>query len=129
MGTLTLETLRKLRDEKRKALAQRDAGEGNIEVVIGMGTCGIAAGAKETFTAMVDEISARNLENVVVKQTGCMGLCASEPSVEVIVPGMPGVVYGNVNAEIGRRIVNAHIMRGELVGEHLFDKPAADIMK
>lgn len=129
MGVLTLEALRKLRDEKRKTLQQRAAGEGNIEVVIGMGTCGIAAGAKETFAAMVDEINRLGLTNVVVKQTGCMGLCASEPSVEVIVPGMPGMVYGNVNADIGRRIVNAHIVKGELVGEYLFDKPAADIMK
>jgi NADP-reducing hydrogenase subunit HndB len=129
MGALTLEALRTLRESKRKALAQRDAGEGNIEVIIGMGTCGIAAGAKETFAAMVDEISQRGLENVVVKQTGCMGLCASEPSVEVIVPGMPGVVYGKVNAALGRRIVNEHIVRGDLVGEHIFDKPSADIMK
>ncbi len=129
MGALTLEALRTLRESKRKALAQRDAGEGNIEVIIGMGTCGIAAGAKETFSAMVDEISQRGLENVVVKQTGCMGLCASEPSVEVIVPGMPGVVYGKVNAALGRRIVNEHIVRGDLVGEHIFDKPSADIMK
>jgi len=98
-------------------------------VIIGMGTCGIAAGAKETFTAMVEEINRLRLENVVVKQTGCMGLCASEPTVEVVVPGMPGVVYGNVDAATGRRIVNAHIVKGELVGEHLFDKPAADIMK
>ncbi len=129
MGALTLEGLRKLREEKQQALAQRDAGEGSIEVIIGMGTCGIAAGAKETFSAMVDEISRLRLGNVVVKQTGCMGLCASEPSVEVVVPGMPGVVYGKVDAAIGRRIVNSHIVKGELVGEYLFDKPAADIMK
>ncbi len=129
MGALTLDGLRKLREDKRKALTQRDAGEGNIEVIIGMGTCGIAAGAKTTFSAMVDEIRLHGLEHVVVKQTGCMGLCASEPSVEVVVPGMPGVVYGNVDAEIGRKIVNLHIIRGELLGEYLFDKPAADIMK
>lgn len=129
MGALTLEALRKLREEKRQALAQRDAGEGNVEVIIGMGTCGIAAGAKDTFSAMVEEINRLRLEHVVVKQTGCMGLCASEPSVEVVVPGMPGVVYGNVNAAIGRQIVNSHIVKGELVGEYLFDKPAADIMK
>jgi NADP-reducing hydrogenase subunit HndB len=129
MATLTLEALRKLREDKRQALAQRDAGEGSIEVIIGMGTCGIAAGAKETFAAMIAEIDRLRLDNVVVKQTGCMGLCASEPSVEVVVPGMPGVVYGNVDADTGRRIVNAHIVKGELLGEHLFDKPAADIMK
>lgn len=129
MGTLTLEMLRKLREDKRKTLAQRDAGVGNIEVIIGMGTCGIAAGAKETFSAMVDEINLREVNNVVVKQTGCMGLCASEPSVEVNIPGMPGVVYGRVNAAVGRRIVNEHLVRGALVGDYIFDKPSADIMK
>ncbi len=126
---MTLEQLRALREEKRKALQQRDAGEGATEVIIGMGTCGIAAGAKETFGAMVDEINRNGVPNVVVKQTGCMGLCASEPSVEVIRPGMPGIVYGKVDAEIGRRIVREHVVKGELVGEHIFDKPAADIMK
>lgn len=129
MAALTLDELRKLREDKRKALAQRDAGEGNIEVIIGMGTCGIAAGAKQTFSAMVDEITMRGLEHVVVKQTGCMGLCASEPSVEVVVPGMPGVIYGNVDAAVGKRIVNEHIIKGELVGEYIFDRPSVDIMK
>lgn len=129
MGAMTLEQLRALREEKRKALSQRDAGEGATEIIIGMGTCGIAAGAKETFGAIVDEIGKQGAENVVVKQTGCMGLCASEPSVEVIRPGMPGIVYGKVDAAIGRRIVQEHIMKDQLVGEFIFDKPAADIMK
>lgn len=129
MGAMTLEQLRALREEKRKALSQRDAGEGATEVIVGMGTCGIAAGAKEAFGAIVDEISKQGVENVVVKQTGCMGLCASEPSVEVVQPGMPGVMYGHVDAEIGRQIVQKHIVQGQLVGEYIFDKPAADLMK
>lgn len=129
MGAMTLDQLRALREEKRKALSQRAAGEGATEIIVGMGTCGIAAGAKEAFGAMVDEINDNSVENVVVKQTGCMGLCASEPTVEVKKPGMPGVVYGNVDAEIGRKIVRKHIIKGELVGEHIFDKPAADLMK
>ena len=129
MGAMTLEELRKLRADKRQAMAQRDAGEGNTEVIVGMGTCGIAAGAKETFSAMIAEIERLRLDNVVVKQTGCMGRCSNEPTVEVVVPGMPAAVYGNVDAEVGRQIVNTHIVKGELFGEHLFDKPAADIMK
>jgi NADP-reducing hydrogenase subunit HndB len=128
MGAMTLEDLRKLREEKRKEMSQRHSGTGRTEVIVGMGTCGIAAGAKKAFGAIVDRIGELGLENVVVKQTGCMGLCASEPTVEVVAPGMPGVVYGNVDEEVGRRIVDSHVVKGELLGEHMFDKPAADIM-
>jgi len=129
MAAMTLEQLRELRESKRKELSQRDAGEGTTEIIVGMGTCGIAAGAKETFNAIVDELSKQDVSGVVVKQTGCMGLCSSEPSVEVIKPGMPGIVYGKVDGAIGRRIVQKHILKDQLVGEYIFDKPAADIMK
>lgn len=129
MGAMTLEQLRALREDKRRELSQRDAGEGATEIIVGMGTCGIAAGAKDTYGAIVEEINKDKVDHVVVKQTGCMGLCSHEPSVEVIKPGMPGVVYGNVDASVGRRIVQEHIMKDELVGEYIFDKPAADLMK
>ncbi len=128
MGALTLDELRKLREAKRRDLSQRDAGEGRIEVIVGMGTCGIAAGAKRTFAAIIDQINIRNLDNVLVKQTGCMGLCASEPTVEVIRPGMPGIVYGNVDETVGRTIVDSHLVKGELLGAYIFDKPSADII-
>ncbi len=129
MAAMTLEELRALRAEKQKDLQQRDVGEGATEIIVGMGTCGIAAGAKEAFHAMVEEVNANSVAQVVVKQTGCMGLCASEPTVEVKKPGMPGIVYGNVDAEIGRKIVRKHVIKGELVGEYIFDKPAADLLK
>ncbi len=129
MGAMTLEELRALRASKRKELSQRDAGEGVTQIIVGMGTCGIAAGAKETFHAIVDELAKQEISNVVVKQTGCMGLCSSEPSVEVLKAGMPGIVYGKVDDAIGRKIVQKHILKDQLVGEYIFDKPAADIMK
>lgn len=129
MAAMTLEDLRKLREDKRRELSQRAAGEGRIEVIVGMGTCGIAAGAKNTFAAIVEQIHARELDNVVVKQTGCMGLCASEPTVEVVQPGMPGVVYGHVDEAVGRRIVDSHLIKGEMLGDYLFDKPSADIIR
>ncbi len=129
MGAMTLEQLRALREEKRKSLSQRDTGDATTAVIVGMGTCGIAAGAKQTFAAMVDEVNKQSLENVVIKQTGCMGLCATEPSVEVIRPGMPGILYNKVDSEIGRKIVQEHLVKGKLVEEHVCDKPAADIMQ
>ena len=129
MPKLTLDDLRKLRDEKKKALQQREPEGKTIQIVIGMGTCGIAAGAKETFDTFLDELQKNNLTNVLVKQTGCMGLCYSEPTVEVSVPDMPTIVYGKVNAEVARKIVRKHIVGKLLINDHIYDKPAVDIIK
>ena len=66
---------------------------------------------------------------MAIRKTGWMGLCHSEPTVEVVAPGMPTVVYGKVDAETARKIVNQHIVRKLLVNDHIFDKPAADIIR
>ncbi|MFP4162581.1 MAG: (2Fe-2S) ferredoxin domain-containing protein [Chitinispirillaceae bacterium] len=129
MAKLTLADLKKLRDEKKKELSRRDSEGKTTQIIIGMGTCGIAAGAKDSFDAFLDEVDAKNLNDVSVTQTGCMGLCHAEPTVEVVVPGMPAIVYGKVNAEVARRIVNEHLVEKKLVDDHVFDKPAADIIK
>jgi NADP-reducing hydrogenase subunit HndB len=129
MAKLTLDDLRKLRDEKKKSMAQRDEGGKRGEVVIGMGTCGIAAGAKRVFDTFLDEMNRTDITDVTVKQTGCMGLCFSEPTVEVNCDGMPHVVYGNVDEETARRIVREHLTGKALVSDHIFDKPSTDIIK
>jgi NADP-reducing hydrogenase subunit HndB len=129
MTKLTLDDLRALRDRKKKEMQQAATPEGAPEIIIGMGTCGIAAGAKATFDAFVDEMGKRDLNGVVVKQTGCMGLCYSEPTVEVRVPGMPAIIYGNVDDRIARKIVEHHLQEGRLVDDHIYDRPAADIIE
>ena len=129
MAKLTLDDLRKLRDEKQKAIEKRDPTNKDAQIIVGMGTCGIAAGAKETFNAIIDELDAKNISHVLVRQTSCMGLCHSEPTVEVIVPDMPTVIYGNVNAEVGKQIVNDHIVNKRLIDNHICDKPAMDIIR
>jgi len=129
MAKLTLADLKKLRDDKKREIEKRETDGKTTQIVIGMGTCGIAAGAKEAFDAFLDEIDALKLSDVVVTQTGCMGLCHVEPTAEVIVQGMPNVIYGHVKADVARRIVNEHIVKRELVSGHVFDKPAADILK
>ena len=103
MGKLTLEDLRRMRGEKQKAIDMRDSSNKDVQVIVGMGTCGIAAGAKDTFTALVDSINEKGLTNVLIRQTGCMGLCHSEPTVEVVVPGMPAVIYGMWMRRLRRR--------------------------
>lgn len=128
MAKMTLEDLRNLRDQKKKDLNKRDVSDKSMQIVVGMGTCGIAAGAKESLDAFIQELDEMNLENVAVTQTGCMGLCYVEPTVEVIVPGMPNVIYGNVNKDVARKIVREHIMKKQMVSDHVFDRPAADIL-
>ena len=129
MAKLTLEDLRRMRGEKQQAMSMRESSGKDIQVVVGMGTCGIAAGAKDTFGALVDALAEKNLTNVLVRQTGCMGLCHSEPTVEVIVPGMPAVIYGNVDAATAREIVDQHIIGRQLLDSHICDRPSIDIIK
>lgn len=127
MAKLTLDDLKKLREQKQKEMTARTNEGKDTQIIVGMGTCGIAAGAKAAFTAFIDEIEKHALANVIVRQTGCMGLCYSEPTVEVSVPGMPTVVYGKVTDEVARRIVRKHIVGKVLINDHIFDKPAADL--
>jgi len=129
MAKMTLEELRALRDAKKNEMTQRDTNEKSAQIIIGMGTCGIAAGAKEAFDAFLDELESHSVTDTKITQTGCMGLCFSEPTVEVAVPGMPRVIYGNVDDAVARRIVKEHLIGKSLVSDHIFDKPAVDIIK
>ena len=126
---MTLEELRKLRGNVKSAIEKRDTDGKTTSIIVGMGTCGIASGAKETFNAFVDLIDKKGLgKTVLLRQTGCMGMCASEPTVEVIVPGMPRVIYGNVKSNIAADIVEKHIVGHELLDNLILDRPAADII-
>ena len=129
MAKLTLEDLRKMRGEKQKAMEMRDSSNKDVQVIVGMGTCGIAAGAKDTFASLVDTLAAKGLSNVLIRQTGCMGLCHSEPTVEVVVPGMPTVIYGHVDAATAKDIVEKHIVGKQLIEGKILDKPSIDIIK
>jgi NADP-reducing hydrogenase subunit HndB len=130
MAKMSLEDLRKLRDAKKSDIERRESEGKEIQIIVGMGTCGIAAGAKVTLDAFINALDENKLvDKVLVRQTGCMGLCHSEPTVEVVCPGMPTVIYGNVNADVAQEIIRKHIKQHELVDKHVLNKPAADIMK
>ncbi|MCE1205809.1 MAG: (2Fe-2S) ferredoxin domain-containing protein [Spirochaetia bacterium] len=130
MAKMTLEELRALRDSKRQDLARRDVEGKEIQIIVGMGTCGIAAGAKLTFDAIVEAVQRHGLEDkVVIRQTGCMGLCYVEPTVEVVMPGMPTVIYGKMTQDIADKFVRKHLVEHSLLDNHIFDRPAADIIK
>ena len=128
MKKMTLDDLRKLRGEKKQELNRRDPDNRDVQIVVGMATCGIAAGAKDAFTAILDEVEQQGMTHVLVRQTGCMGLCHSEPTVEVIAPDMPTVIYGKVDAELGRRIVTEHVKGQRLIDNAIYDRPATDIV-
>jgi len=129
MAKMSLDDLRKLRDEKKGDLRKRDAEGKEIQVIVAMGTCGIAAGAKQALDAFIVAIDENKLvDSVLVRQTGCMGLCHSEPTVEIIAPGMPAVIYGNVNPDVAKEIIKKHVIGKELLDGHILDKPAIDII-
>ncbi len=125
---LTLDDLRKLRQDKKTEMTRRETEGKEIRIVIGMGTCGIAAGAKEAFDAIVEELDKQGVGGAVVQQTGCMGFCTYEPTVEIKMAGMPDVIYGKVDAAVGRLIVQKHIVEKALVTNHVYDTPSVDII-
>jgi NADP-reducing hydrogenase subunit HndB len=92
--------------------------DGAARVVVGMATCGIAAGARPVMLAFMDEIKKRNLNHVTVSQTGCIGMCRYEPMVDVILPGQEKVTYVHVNPDMVGRIVTEHIVNGNPVQEY-----------
>jgi len=131
MAKMSLDELRKLRDTQKNELRKRDVEGKEIQIIVGMGTCGLAAGGREIMGAFLAEIDAKKLvDSVMVRQVGCMGLCHSEPTVEVIVPGMPAIIYGNVDSSVAREIVERHVIGKKLLEDgRILDRPAADILK
>ncbi len=112
----SLEDLERVRQEAREKLRLREAGQ-NVRVVVGMGTCGIAAGARDVTAAFLEELARRSLRNVTVTQTGCAGLCEYEPLVDVYLPGQAKVTYTYVTPEKARQIVAQHIVNGRPVAD------------
>ena len=114
----SLEELLAIRDKAKAAMTDREGPGDGIRVVVGMATCGIAAGARPVLNAFVDEVAKRNLKNVTVAQTGCIGMCQYEPIVEVFEPGKDKVTYVQVSPEKVAEIVASHIVNGNPVVEY-----------
>jgi NADP-reducing hydrogenase subunit HndB len=130
MAKMSLEDLRKLRETTQQQIKKRETEGKQAQIVVGMGTCGIAAGAKATLDAFVKELDARGMGgDVMIRQTGCMGLCQNEPTVEIIMKDMPSIIYGRVDAAAAKEIVEKHLIKRELLNDRIIDRPAADILK
>ena len=114
----TLEELMALRDAAKAKMTTRDDSSDVIRIVVGMATCGIAAGARPVMNKFVEEITKRNIQHVTVAQTGCIGMCRFEPIAEVLVPGKEKVTYVQLTEEKVARIVADHIVNGTPVAEY-----------
>lgn len=117
---MKLEDLKKIREKAAKDIELRQKNA-RIKIVVGMGTSGIAAGARDVLKALLDEIAARNLTDVMVTQTGEKGLASHEPMIEVHEEGKDVVIYGNIDAEKARRIVAEHIVNHNPVTEYVIE--------
>ena len=114
----SLADLEAIRAKTLENIAMRKDNHDAARVVVGMATCGIAAGARPVMLQFVEEIKKRNLEHVNVSQTGCIGMCRLEPMVDVILPGQEKVTYVKVKPEMVARIVAEHIVNGRAVEEY-----------
>lgn len=110
----SLQELEEIRKKTLETINLRKDRTGT-RVVVGMATCGIAAGARPVLTAFMDEVAKRNLQDVVVSQTGCIGVCRLEPIVEVYRPGEEKVTYVKVTPDMVPQIVSEHIVNGNVV--------------
>ena len=113
----TLADLKKIKDDYQQALKLRENAldpQSHVQIKVAMATCGIASGAKKIFEFLVDELDKRNIESVIT-QTGCMGYCYAEPTIEVTLPGQEPIVFGYVDIRKADDIIEKYIKNGELV--------------
>ena len=114
----SLEELRAIREKMQKQIDIRENSADDIRVVVGMATCGIAAGARPVLTAFLEEVAKRELKNVTVTQTGCIGVCRLEPIVEVYVPGEEKVTYVKMKPEMVPTVVEQHLVNHNVVTDY-----------
>ncbi|MGB8455435.1 MAG: (2Fe-2S) ferredoxin domain-containing protein [Anaerocolumna sp.] len=114
----TLEELKAIREKMQGQVGLRSENESQTRVVVGMATCGIASGARPVLTALSDAVQSKNLTNIAVTPTGCIGLCQYEPIVEVFEPGKDKVTYVKMTAEKALEVVEQHLIRGQIVNKY-----------
>ena len=110
----SLQELAEIREKSKSKVSLRE-GHNEIRIVVGMATCGIAAGAREVMKAVLDELAKRKINNVSVLQTGCIGMCQKEPLLDIVRPGEDRVTYGPVKPTDVPRIIADHLVNGNIV--------------
>ena len=114
----SLAELQAIRDKMKNQINVRDDNDDKIRVVVGMATCGIAAGARPVLNAFTEEVAKRSLNNVTVSQTGCIGICQYEPVVEIFTPDGQKTTYVKMTAEKAVKVVADHLVNGNVVSEY-----------
>ena len=115
--------IKAIKEKMQSEIITREQGSNlDTRIIIGMATCGIAAGARNVFNAIIDEVATRKLKNIKVSRTGCLGMCRLEPIVEVFVPGQEKITYIKVDAEKAKNIIAKHIVNGNICTEYLAEK-------
>jgi NADP-reducing hydrogenase subunit HndB len=115
---MSLDELNQLKDELFEKQSQ-EASRGISYVAVGMASCGIASGSRETMQALLTHIETNNLQEIVVTKTGCIGFCDHEPIVQVRRGNEPNIVYGGVTPEVACRILDEHVRSGNIIGEYV----------
>ena len=114
----SIDDLKRIREEALQK-KQLKATPGNIQVIVAMGSCSIAAGAGNTMKSVLSHIETEKVSGVTVTQTGCIGLCEQEPVLQVVLGDQPMVAYGKVNAQVAERIMKQHVQNGQPVQENI----------
>ena len=118
----SLEELRAIRERMQGKVGMRSEDASQTRIVVGMATCGIASGARPVLNVLADEVQKRGMSNVVVTQTGCIGLCQYEPVIEVYVPGKEKVTYVRMNVDKAIEMLEQHIVRGYTLGKYTLNE-------
>jgi len=113
MPKLTIDDLKKIKERVKKDTALREGGS-RVKITVHMGTCGIAAGAREVMDALLQEMSETDREDVRVVTSGCMGMCSSEPNVTVEMQGQEPVIYQHMDSKKMRQVFKRHVLLGEV---------------
>ena len=114
----SLAELQAIRDKAKFELNMRHENPNAVRVLVGMATCGIAAGARPVLNAFTEEVAKRNLQDVTITQTGCIGICQFEPVVEIEIPGEEKVTYVKMTPDKVAKVVNDHIVNRNVVTEY-----------
>jgi NADP-reducing hydrogenase subunit HndB len=121
MAKLTIEDLKQIKEKTAKETSLRD-GPANIKITVHMGTCGIAAGAREVMNALMEEMAEADRQDIRVVASGCMGMCSSEPNVTVEVQGSEPIVYQLMDSNKMRQVFKRHVLLGEVQSDFALAK-------
>lgn len=113
MAKLTIEDLKKIKENVKKSTALREGGA-KVKITVHMGTCGIAAGAREVMDALLEQMAETDRQDIRVMTSGCMGMCSSEPNVTIEMEDKEPIIYQHMDANKMRQVFKRHVLKGEV---------------